>query len=197
MKAGWIILVASILALGQTATKKETTPTNKKGDAPGKTDTWQRSKECAAQAEKIVAEWPRRTGATPEDWHNHYSPKYDKCFVTLYFSELSKDEKIYPSYFSTALFDAFERSAPIASTCTLLRGNSDCAEQIVKTTRDVEMEGTSKALNGKSFGDASAAEQESVHKIVGDIRPNTTCSIDGLPVHCANAATFVLEHMKN
>lgn len=198
MKGVWIIVVAVARSFGQTTDKKATFSNTKKATAlGGKPDTWLRGKECAAQAEKVAAGWPQRTGATPVDWHNHYSPKYGKCFVTLYFSQLSKDEKIYPSKFSTTLFDAFERSAPIASTCTLVRGHSDCAEQIMKTMRDVQLEATSKALNGKPFVEASDSEQEVVRKVVGESRPDSVCSIDGQPVDCAKADNFISEHMKN
>jgi hypothetical protein len=192
MKAAWVIAATAVLSFGQTAAKKATAPL-------AKPDTWQRSKECAAQAEKMVAEWPQRRGTTPAEWYNHYSPKYDKCFVTLYFSQLSKDEKVFPSIFSEDLFDAFERSGSLASTCTLLRGDSDCAEQIAKTMRDAELDGTSKALNGKSFGEASAAEQEAARKVVGDgpAVTATRCNIDSQPVACAKAASFISEHMKN
>jgi hypothetical protein len=199
MKVAWAIVAVAVLSWGQTTDRNATAPSTTKAAAPAaRPDTWQRSKECAAQAEKIVAEWPQRTGTTPADWHNHYSPKYDNCFVTIYFSQLAKDEKTFPSIFSTVLFDAFERSAPIASACTLLRGNSDCAEQIAKIMRDGLSEGASKALNGKSFGEATAAEQEAVRKVVGDVGAGATwCSIDGQPVVCAKAASFILEHMKN
>ena len=97
MKAAWIILAAAVLSFGQTTDKKTVAPSTKKTGSPAANllDTWQRTKECAAQAEKIAAGWPQRIGATPDDWHNHYSPKYDRCFVTLYFTQLSKDEKIY------------------------------------------------------------------------------------------------------
>jgi|SRR5579862_4061932 len=202
MRAAWTIIVAAVLSFGQTTAKKETPPTTKNAIAPAaKPDTWQRSKECAVQAEKVVADWPKRTGGTPADWHNHYSPKYEKCFVTLDFSQFSKDEKSFPSIFSTALIDAFER-APIANTCTLLRGNSDCAQQIFKTMRDSDLESYSKNLNGKSFGEGSAAEQEAVRKLVGDASTSREvstgfCKIDAQPADCAKAANFIVEHMKN
>ena len=190
MKAAWVIMAAAFLSFGQTTTKKTMPP-------PAKSESWQRSKECSAQGEKIVAEWPQRRGAAPEDWHNHYSPKYERCFVTVCFTQISKDEKNFPSIFTTALVDAFERST-VAATCTLLRGNSDCAEQISKTMRDLELDEISKASNGKSFNEATAAEKEAVRKVVGEAKVGLNwCTIDGQSVDCAKAASFISEHMKN
>jgi hypothetical protein len=70
------VIAAAVLSFGQTSVTKK--------PLPAKSDTWQRSKECAAQAEKMVAEWPWRSGSAPEDWHNHYTWR-------------SKDEKFLPS----------------------------------------------------------------------------------------------------
>lgn len=46
-----------------------------------KFDTLQESKECAAQAEKVIREDPRWRFAL---WESHYSPKYRKCFIKGY-----------------------------------------------------------------------------------------------------------------
>ena len=191
MNAAWVIVAAAVLSsFGQTTSKKNTTP-------PAKSDSWQRSKECAAQAEKFVADWPKSMGNTPDQWQNHYSPKYGRCFVRLDFSNIQKDEKIFPSIFTTALFDAFQRSS-LASSCKLLHGNSDCAEQIDKTTLDGLLESYSKTLNGKSFSDASQDEQNAVRKVVGPRATSVAwCSIEGESVGCPKAATFISEHMKN
>ncbi len=196
----WIILLAIGVSSALTNATKEAAPATKKAAPASKPDGWQKSRECAARAEKIVTEWPQRTGTSPADWHNHYSPKYNKCFLALYFSQPSKDENGFPSIFLlTALFDAFERSAPIAQTCTLLRGTSDCAGQIAKTMRAALLESYSKALNGRPFSDASADEQEAVRNTIGNPSPTnaTWCSIDGQPVDCAKAANYISEHMKN
>jgi hypothetical protein len=51
-----MILAARVLAFGQATAQKETAPVEKKATAPAATpDTWQRSKECAAQADKVRA----------------------------------------------------------------------------------------------------------------------------------------------
>lgn len=113
MKIAWVIVAAAALSYGQKTYKEATTPSTEKARAPAaKPDNWQRSKECASQAEKVMDERFRRLGRAPEDWTNHYSPKYEKCFVALV-------DHTGPSeggglFFSRWLFDAFERSSNLA-----------------------------------------------------------------------------------
>ena len=104
MNAPMILAAVAVLSIGQTVTPKKNIP------APAKSDTWQRSKECASQAEKIMTELGRR-GDGPTHWENHYSPKYDRCFVSANYMLHVKDGggKDAPM-FSTQLIDAFERS---------------------------------------------------------------------------------------
>jgi hypothetical protein len=81
---------------------------------PPKSDAWQKSKECANQAEKVMADNDRRATAMglpgSAGWTNHYSPKYDKCFVSAEY--VNKDGGIGKNgpMFTTSLIDAFERS---------------------------------------------------------------------------------------
>jgi len=52
--ASIVILTAKVLAFGQAAAQEGTAPVTKKGTArPQGSDVWQRSKECAAQADKV------------------------------------------------------------------------------------------------------------------------------------------------
>lgn len=189
-----LLIAAAVLLFGQAANKKATPPA-------AKPDTWQKSKECATQAEKVIADWPQHTlGTKPDDWSNHYSPKYDRCFIWAYFSHVSKDEKVFPTTFVTTLWDAFERSR-LASSCTVLT-QIDCAEQIRRTYRDQDLDDVSKKPNGKPFAEASAVEQEAVRKVVDRIKEpealsSQLCNIDGKPEECAKAANFISEHMKN
>ena len=108
MKRVSIILVAvAAVSFGQTATKKA-------APMPPKSDAWQKSKECANQAEKVMADNDRRATAMglpgSAGWTNHYSPKYDKCFVSAEY--VNKDGGIGKNgpMFTTSLIDAFERS---------------------------------------------------------------------------------------
>lgn len=89
------LALATMALSGQTIAKK---------DSPPKTDTWQRSKECAAQAEKVMTD-------KPGSWENHYSPKYNRCFVST--STRTPGERAGKDFPETVveLIDAFERTA--------------------------------------------------------------------------------------
>lgn len=96
--AGAVLVASAMLSFGQTTTAKRATPS--------KPDTWQKSKECANQAEKVVKD----KEIILSGWQNHYSPKYDRCFVTE--TRLTPGEgagKDFPEVQYT-LIDAFERS---------------------------------------------------------------------------------------
>jgi len=45
---------------------------------------WEKTKQCADQAEKVMAS---KTRELPSEeflrWNNHYSPKYDRCFIEI------------------------------------------------------------------------------------------------------------------
>ena len=103
MKALWITLVTgAVLSFGQATNKKAIPPA-------AKPDTWQKSKECAAQSEKLVGEWDRdglSKGVPKTVWTNHYSPKYNRCFLQTFDAPANK-----PSGRRTTLMDAFERSS--------------------------------------------------------------------------------------
>ena len=79
------------------------TPAKKNPPAHARPDNWQKSKECAAQAEKVMTE-------KPGSWENHYSPKYDRCFISKIQSAPGKGAgKDYPEVVNQ-LVDAFERT---------------------------------------------------------------------------------------
>jgi hypothetical protein len=131
MKYVLLFLVAAMPSFGQATIKKTAPPT-------AKPDTWQKSKECAAQAEKVMAERERRMSAKGSlgdmDWENHYSPKYNKCFISAtYFN--SKGGKDLPAFTNT-LVDAFERSTLAQSAsagqtdgfCKIDDKATDCAQ---------------------------------------------------------------------
>jgi hypothetical protein len=190
MKAVSITFVAAaVLSLGQTTTKKATPPA-------AKPDTWQRSKECTAQAEKTVATWFKH----PDDWKTHYSPKYGKCFVELSFFGLSLDQKT-PSLLQELLIDAFERST-LANTCTAF-GHPDCAVERIKPWQEITLNTASIRLNGKPFAEATVAEQEAAQRLAHEMErdapydTSTYCGIDGKATDCKEAASYISEHMKN
>jgi invasion protein IalB len=105
LRVAIIPVAVAVLVFGQTSTKKASEPTTKKPTAPlaAKPDAWQRSKECAAQAEKVMAVWD---GNPAYSATNHYSPRYEKCFLKRTFSVFDRDKGELVR--STDLIDAFE-----------------------------------------------------------------------------------------
>jgi hypothetical protein len=96
MKFFWILVAVAVPSFGQTSARKATAPS----------DTWQRSKECASQAEKLKDSYVHNAG-----WTNHYSPKYEKCFALYVFMTSVKDEDSKDHVLvSKNLIDAFEQS---------------------------------------------------------------------------------------
>jgi hypothetical protein len=123
MKTVWVILAAAVLSSG-TSCQKAPAPS-------AKLDTWERSKECTAQAEKLVAEYDRdglARGFPKTVWTNHYSPKYNRCFVQIFGSDAKQGRTV-------ALQDAFERT-PVADEdpgnahCTIDSEKVDCVRAI-------------------------------------------------------------------
>jgi hypothetical protein len=46
-----------------------------------KTDDWQRMKECAEQAARLMKQSAPAQPGYEDSWSNHYSPKYGRCYV--------------------------------------------------------------------------------------------------------------------
>ena len=185
----WAILAVASLLSAQTPAKKPS----------AKPDTWERSKECAAQAEKVVADWSKRTGSAPEDWQNHYSPKYGKCFVLIGSVQPSADRNSFPTVYSEALFDAFEHSRAIAHDCEV-SGHDDCVDYLNSRMRAAQLESISEKLYGKAFADTNTSEKEKVRDIASkvDLMPSSNrCGIDLKDAECSKAKAFISERMKN
>ena len=105
-------------------------------------DSWTRSRQCAEQAERVAKreEQSSDTFIVIMGWSNHYSPKFQRCFVQVTY--LNKDAKANPKLklIMHSLFDAFENreiasytdaSTPdAAGACAVLEGVEsmfDCA----------------------------------------------------------------------
>src|SRR5215469_12925643 len=80
-----ILILSAMLAMSLAAAEK-----------PAAKDNWQRSKECAAQAQRAAAE------VGGEVWQSHYSPKYERCYVQVFL------ERGVPIQLRWILLDAFE-----------------------------------------------------------------------------------------
>jgi hypothetical protein len=101
------------------------TPTKKAAPNP-KSDVWERSRECAAQSEKLVSEYDKdgqARGFPKTVWQNHYSPKYERCFLKIFAAPASRRMMM--------LQDPFERSTVAVwdldnSSCEIESEKSDC-----------------------------------------------------------------------
>ncbi len=88
-----------------------------------KGNNWQRMKECAEQTEKMAirAGWKdgQRTGDfTNLGWDNHYSPKYERCYIRVTYMRdavLEEVRDLLPLFYDE-LYDAFE--GKLIATCT-------------------------------------------------------------------------------
>ena len=124
MKAVWIILVAAVLSFAQTTTKKVSPPAR---SAPAaKPDTWEKSKECASQAEKVMADPGYAVAQGSAGYVNHYSPKYNRCFIEVY--HFIKESVKGGPLTSTVLVDAFERSG-LANTSIGIKPEIACRNE--------------------------------------------------------------------
>lgn len=144
-----------------------------KSVAPNKqADTWERSKECSVQAEKIARDRNERSvangGQGALDWSNHYSPKFGKCYVRFDFLSGGKDiPKGSPSSYSY-LVDAFERSQTA-----------------------IEADGISPEVACRGEKDPKACEE------VAESWWRTACWIEEKSASCQTAKAFIEDHMKN
>ena len=77
-------------------------------------DTWQRSKECAEQPARLMAEWHTPAddiaskSGIPPSWENHYSARYGRCFL-VYSHEVVRSGGT-GTLFEKLLYDPFERT---------------------------------------------------------------------------------------
>jgi len=76
-------------------------------DEQRKGNDWKRMKECAEQADRFIKQ-PDPLRNQLGGWENHYSPKYNRCYVAITYlnAEAKKNPKL-PLTFDV-LYDAFE-----------------------------------------------------------------------------------------
>jgi hypothetical protein len=133
LEAVWIILAAAVLSSCQTTTEKGTQRAVESAP-PVHLENWQKMKECAAQAEKTRGK-DNSDENMEEGRVNHYSPKYDRCFIRVV--HVARNAKVKAGGFferttSTLLLDAFEGSigamVPFAGPCYLGGKEANCAK---------------------------------------------------------------------
>jgi hypothetical protein len=74
-------------------------------------DSWQRTKDCAEQTERFAKakgwfEGKTKGETTIISWENHYSAKYQGCYVKINYWVNSRDLKLPSHYYE--FWDAFE-----------------------------------------------------------------------------------------
>jgi len=137
------VMLMLIPALLVTGCRQGTSEAN--GAGPSESDIWQRRKDCADQAGKFAADYESKARANEiqaranspnsswnDFWTDHYSRKYNGCFVKFFSVEMDGN-RIVRSH--DILVDAFERStlalstsAPSAHICDIGGNHGDCAK---------------------------------------------------------------------
>jgi len=118
-----LLLSATTLVFGQ---KTQSESDNRPG-------SWQKMKDCAAQAEKVG---PVEAEANNGSYTNHYSAKYDRCYVRITWLLKGQGEEV--SEIGERLVDAFEHDTKALSLtpqpqpgskkgCFVDGGTGDCA----------------------------------------------------------------------
>ena len=118
----WIAVVVLTAAAGcSTGATTPTAPEQAATEAQRVKDrVWARAKDCADQAERAARRQNWVEGGkfyfwTSTGYTNHYSPKYDRCYVAVSYS--NEDAKANPGPTQQELlFDAFENR--LLATCS-------------------------------------------------------------------------------
>jgi hypothetical protein len=173
MTCAAVLLGAGLLfSAEQSSPGQPTKNTVQKQTSKSTPDNWQKMKDCAAQAEKAMAERDRRSisfgGRASDAWSNHYSPKYNRCFLKAEYLVAAKDTVKGGPGFYIYLMDAFEQ-VDLASSAS----------------------GVSAEFLCRNEEDAKECERGAA------IVWNSLCRIEGEQIGCAKAKQFIDEHMKN
>lgn len=100
------------------------------GSSGERAGNWTRTRDCAAQSEKLRQEEQKQNSSGPVDLASHYSPRYEQCLARLDYYRTNGDHE-------TRLFDPFERTQfayannrakPGDLTCGIVNAReSDCS----------------------------------------------------------------------
>jgi hypothetical protein len=171
---GAVLLGAGFLFLAQQSSPELSVKrTVQKNASKAPQDDWDKMKACATQAEKqspIVTTLEGLNKAGTEIKKNHYSPKYNRCFVEFRFSFLGKDITKGGPLERTFLIDPFEQAIVATSAASF-------GIPIEFSCRD--------AQNPKG------CESEAVLVWKG------ACGIGDKAAGCDEAQKFIDDHMKN
>lgn len=85
MKGTCIIFIAAAVLLSCRTPNETGNPSTVITTGSESTGNWQKPKDCATQSKSVMDDFERQRRTekfSPAlDWTNHYSPKYDQCFV--------------------------------------------------------------------------------------------------------------------
>jgi hypothetical protein len=108
-----------------------------------KKDGWQRMKDCADLSDLMTKRMGWVEGAHTDDhtvqgWVNHYSPKYERCYVQVgYLNRLAKKDKSLPLLYEE-LWDAFEnRLVAVCTTSSAAKSEDFCLIPDAKSESDI------------------------------------------------------------
>jgi hypothetical protein len=167
-----IVATGLMFAADQSSPARPKKNTAHKAASTSKPDNWIKMKECAVQAEKVLAESNVRNikfgGNSADEWSNHYSPKYNRCFVSMFYLRDTKATVRGGPMSSTVLTDAFER-AILATSAAGPSAQLMCRNE--ENTQDCERG--------------------------AEIVWKAACAVNGIETACAKAKEFIDEHMKN
>jgi hypothetical protein len=170
--AAILVSVGFLLSAEQSGAGRPTKGTEQEQTSKSTPDNWQKMKDCAVQAEKAVAERNRRStsfeGNGSDWWSNHYSPKYNRCFLKAEFLVVGKDGVKGGPMFYASLIDAFEQ-VDLASSASGPSAQSLCRNE----------------------EDPKGCERGAAIVWSG------ACKIEGEQIDCAKARQFIDEHTKN
>ena len=175
-----MIFIAAMFSLAQTSVKKGSPPAQMLD--PSKPDTWEKMRECAAQAEKV------RPGEAAENsgiYTNHYSPKYDRCYVRITWV-IKKGEKVLGQ--RIRLLDAFEHDTMALSFVPSSKYN----RRYVGITRIIK-KGGEVLWQGMQLLDAFEYDTS----FVPSPKASKVCLVLDHVVDCSEARDFISEHMGN
>jgi hypothetical protein len=115
---GFLVFCLAVVGCGQTAPKQaeaqKASTVDSKPNAASAKDNWQKMKDCAEQTDRILKRGHLEEGQRIDEHtsvtgaENHYSPKYNQCFVKIFFLDRQADIKKGIPFVRYDIYDAFE-----------------------------------------------------------------------------------------
>lgn len=132
MRACACLALLIALGLGTVACERDgaetvaTPPSTTNGPVTPAINLWERTRQCADHAERVVAELRRSSDRNPREpsifqWSNHYNRREERCYVEVnFFDPTAKDKRGVAAIFYRELYDAVEHSRMAGNTSSRL-----------------------------------------------------------------------------